>query len=107
MHEVLLTRGKVQLLSSELKIKIHTAANCVLVHTGKCHERAATNGGRLLCIAHLIQTEGYAAISDWLDDMSAFMDVSVERNLLESVLTEMMQNSQGGSLCYPMQKSNN
>jgi len=93
MHEVLLTRGKVQLLPPELKIKIHTAENCALVHPGRCHERAATNGGRQLCIAHLIQAEGYPAISVWLDNMGSFMDVSSERNLLECVLTELMHKN--------------
>jgi hypothetical protein len=45
---------------------IFVRENCVLVHSGKCHETASTKPGQVICIRHLIEHEGLDRILAWL-----------------------------------------
>ena len=75
MHEVIITRGHIS--GSVLQGKIMVRENCVLVHHGDCHIKAATRDGRKRCIEHLLKYEGYIKIKEWLLEM----DSSLKSNL--------------------------
>ena len=68
MHEVILTRGDVQKMAPEVKEKIYTRENCVLVHV-VCHAKAATADGQRKCIEYLLKHEGYTKVIDWLESL--------------------------------------
>ena len=45
---------------------LHVRQNCVLVHHGSCHIRAAMEDGRVKCIRHLLEHEHFHEIMAWL-----------------------------------------
>lgn len=85
LHEVILTRGNIQKLPDEIKLMAHTPENCIFVHSGGCHIKAATREGSRLCLFYLFAWEGYDAIFEWLDAMSKYMNVAEEIFMVRSV----------------------
>jgi hypothetical protein len=85
LHEVILTRGKVQKLPDDVKLMAHTPENCVLVHPGNCHIAAATRKGISLCLYYLLAWEGEDAILKWLYSMRPWMDIVEETLMVQSV----------------------
>ena len=73
MHEAILTRGDVQGLPIAQRAKIFVRANCVLVHPGKCHIKAATKEGTRKCVLQVLEKEGLAAIMQWLAGMESVL----------------------------------
>jgi hypothetical protein len=72
MHEVFITRGDVA-GNEELMSKIMQPWNCVLVHHGVCHERAATTEGQTFCIRYLLKKVGFITIMQELADLDEAM----------------------------------
>jgi len=72
LHEVLLTRNTVQRSRFDVKVQIHVAQNCVLIHDPDCHRIAQhTSEGKIACIKQLIEYEGYNNILSWLEYMDS------------------------------------
>lgn len=72
MHEVLLTRGDVMKADDDVKLSIHVAENCVLIHP-VCHGIAGTVAGKAMCVQHLIAFEGCTRIGKWLELVGSVM----------------------------------
>ena len=72
LHEVLLTRNTVQRSRFDVRVQIHVAQNCVLIHDPDCHRTAQhTSEGKVACIKQLIEFEGYDNILGWLEYMDS------------------------------------
>jgi len=84
MHEAIITRGDVS-GNKKLGKMIMVSENCVIVHHGKCHEKAATKEGQRKVIKHLIYWEGYAAIYHWLQCLAEEMKGNQADTALELV----------------------
>lgn len=94
MHEVLITRGDARGLSDDFYSIIFVAQNCVLVHHGRCHKRAASAEGKRNCIKNLLSYEGYKLINEWLSLMETAMnseEATQEKLLLEEVYNDYVR----------------
>lgn len=81
MHEVFITRGD----ASKSKLEpheIYNRYNCVLVHHGECHIKAATLTGKIHCAKHLDKYENALNIAEWLKSLSGKLsDVTINEAL--------------------------
>jgi hypothetical protein len=96
MHESILTRGDVQ-GNKDLLDLIMVKENCVLVHPDRCHGRAATREGQLICIEHLIKHEGYALIVSWLDAIEERFANGGSIHAARSVVSEIHRRSESNA----------
>lgn len=69
MHEVMFTRGMVQKMDLEDRLRIHSAENCVLVHPGECHQQAATEEGKRKCVRQILEFEGFTRVMKFLEEI--------------------------------------
>lgn len=90
LHEALITRGDIS-GADHLKELVHVRENCVLLHPGGCHSKAATRQGQKQVALMLITWEGLNNILDWLltlDDLMTGSQAEHAKLLLMEVYND-------------------
>jgi hypothetical protein len=94
LHENILTRKNVQGCPPEVRAEIFVKENCVIVHTGKCHEIAQTKRGRYLCTKQIVAEEGVEAVQAFIKRMGNLMIIFTLREY-SVILEEIIQDESG------------
>ena len=69
MHEAIITRGQARGSQLYEQGLLFVRQNCVLVHHGVCHIKAAMASGQVKCIRHLFVHEHFHEIMAWLEQV--------------------------------------
>lgn len=90
MHEVFITRGDIQRHNIDPEL-VFVRYNCVLLHPGTCHIKAATSNGQELCQIHLIKVEGAMPILEWLEEVETYFKsttITEAKNKIRNLVQE-------------------
>ena len=74
IHEIIITRGNVRMMSDYVREIIMRPENCGFV-MAECHQYVEGGVGRIFAISHLIKYEGHTRIMRFIREMSQYMDV--------------------------------